>query len=280
MILKKIQNYWPVLPFLALAFFMTSCDDVVDVKLNTVAPYLVVDGNIDDLTTTDDTISLSTTIGYTENRPLPPVTNAIVTLTGPDGIPDTLPQPAPGKYVAHGFGGLIGMNYRLDIDWENNKYQAEAVMPRGTHIDSLVVIERKDEPFYQDGYYLKLYGPEPAGVGDYYEVKMRKNDTIQNLPQDLGFTSDELVDGQYIDGIDLNFQPYKKGDRITGYLRAITKDAYYFYLELANNVFQGGLFSAPPSNVRTNVRNLNPESDKRATGYFFVTKMALDSLTI
>lgn len=269
-----------LIAFGALGLTLPACDDPVDVDLKTAAPYLVVDGEIDDIATTDDTIRLSTTIGYTEDRALPPVTTALVTLTGPDGAPDTLEQVVPGKYVARGFGGQIGLLYRLNVEWENNRYQAEGIMPRGTHIDSLVVTEKKDDPFFQDGYYLMLYGPEPAGKGDYYEFKLRKNDTLQNLPQNLAFTNDELVDGQYINGLELNLQPFKQGDRITGYIRAITQDAYYFYVELASNVFQGGLFSPPPSNVRTNVCNLDPNSDKRATGYFFVTKAAIDSLTI
>lgn len=197
--MKTIYRFL-ALPALA-ALLLTGCDDVVDVKLNTAAPFLCVDGEIDDIATTNDTIRLMTTIGYTENSALPPVTNAMVTLTGPGNEVDTLVQAAPGKYVAYGFGGQIGSFYQMDVYWEGNHFQAGDVMPRGTHIDSLVVIEKKDEPFYEDGYYLKLYGPEPAGMGDYYEFKLRKNDTLENLPQNLAFASDELVDGSYIDGI-------------------------------------------------------------------------------
>ena len=263
---------------LALACMLTSCDDRVNIGLNTSSPYMVVDGTIDNAPRAD-TIKLSTSIGYLENKPLPPVADALVIVTSSLGDRDTLKQPKPGYYATSpGFVGQIGANYQLEIQWRGETYKANATMPRGTTIDSAKAVYKEKDSFREAGYFIAFYTQEPAGVGDYYNFQIKKNDTLQDLPNNLAFTDDRLVDGNYIDGVELNTEPYKKGDVIVGYGRGITQDAYFFYTELANAVFSGGLFAAPPANVRCNVKNTNSKSEKRASGYFFVASIDSDSL--
>jgi hypothetical protein len=48
---------------------------------------------------------------------------------------------------------------------------------------------------------------------------------------------------------------------------SITRDAFLFYSELQQQIFNGGLFANPPANVRTNVFNKNP-GGPRAVGWF------------
>ena len=249
---------------------LSSCDDPVDIDLNTASPYLVVDGALDDDSLLPDTVRLKTSIGYLENRPLPAAQGAQVIITGTDGQVDTLQEVVPGKYVTRTFVGRKRATYTLTIAWQGERYRATATMPRGIAIDSVRAVYKEKRNFQDAGYYIELYAQEPAGKGDYYKFEIMKNDTLQNLVVDLAFANDELVDGNYINGPELNFNPYKRGDRVTGYVKAITEDAFYFYTELQNTFFQGGLFAPPPANLRTNVQNLDPKSTKRATGYLFV----------
>ena len=257
---------------------LSSCDDPVDLKLNTASPYLIVDGTLDNDPSRVDTIRLKTSVGYLENQPFPRAQGAEIIVTGTDGQIDTLQEVVPGKYITRSFVGSPLNTYTVNIAWQGQRYRAAARMPRAVGIDSVRALYVVDDPFEDPGYLIYLYTLEPKGVGDFYQFELRKNDTLQNRAMDLIFVDDAFVDGNYITDFSLNREPYKRGDKVIAYAKCITEDAYYFYVELQTTFFQGGLFSAPPSNVRTNVFNLDGASTKRATGYLFVTALAQDSV--
>ena len=83
-----------------------------------------------------------------------------------------------------------------------------------------------------------------------------------------------------IDATVLNNQPFKKGDSVTVRVVSITRDAFYFYSELQVQVNNGGLFSQPPANVRTNFVNVSPGSKKRTSGYFFLRNVTSASTVL
>ncbi len=251
---------------------LASCDDKIDLKLNTVEPYLNLDGTLDDLPETADTIKLSSTIGYLDQSALPPVRGAQVVLSGSDGYRDTLAEVRPGRYLVEpGFAGRVGITYRLDIATsDNERYEASATMPRKQVLDSLTVRRRENEGPFQDGYYVRVWFRELPGKGDNLMFEEVRNDTLQNLPQNLFAVNDDLSDGQLIQGPDVNNQPYKLGDTVRVSVVSITEDARLFFQEMQVQINNGGLFAQPPANVRSNARNLNPNSNKRVTGYFLV----------
>ena len=271
-ILKRFALVCSLPAWLCLA----ACDDKIDLKLNTIEPYLNLDGTLDDLPETMDTIRLSTTIGYLDQRALPPVRGAQVVLSGSDGYRDTLAEVRPGRYLVEpGFAGRVGVTYRLDIATpDNERYEASATMPRKQVLDSLTLRRRQDEPPFGDGYYVRVWFRELPGKGDNLMFEEVKNDTLQNLPQNLFAVNDDLSDGQLIQGPDINNQPYKLGDTVRVSVVSITEDARLFFQEMQVQINNGGLFAQPPANVRSNARNLNAESNKRVTGYFLVRGMS------
>jgi hypothetical protein len=277
----KIYKYLFYSLLAGIALVSASCDDPINFPLSSTDPYLVVDGTIDNDTTLPDTIRLSTTIGYLENRPLPPVTGASLLIFSTTGERDRLTEVRPGRYITDSINTLPGQTYTLEISTiEGEQYQASGRMGRIPTIDSIKARFVPDGQLQDEGWYIQFFTQEPRGRGDYYKFDLIRNDSAQTLPNDLAFASDELVDGNYINGPDLNNQPYKAGDRVQGSIRTITEDAFFFYNELAGAIFNGGLFASPPANLRTNVRNLNAASKKRATGYFFVTGLAYDTLVV
>lgn len=265
--MKKLLLF--ALPLLAL---LSSCDDKIDLKLNSSNPYLNVDADIDNLTETRDTVHISTTIGYLEQGKLPAVKGAFVVLSGSDGTLDTLQEVKDGSYVVNdGWAGQPGQTYTLAIRLtDGTRFQAAAKMPRVQVLDSLTARYKKDTPPYDDGYYVGLWFTENPGKGDYFLFELVKNDTLQNLPQNLFVINDDLSDGQRVLGPELNNRPYIKGDTAFVRICTVTEDAYYFYTELQVQLNNGGLFAQPPANVRTNIVNITPGSEMKTTGYFLV----------
>jgi hypothetical protein len=51
-------------------------------------------------------------------------------------------------------------------------------------------------------------------------------------------------------------------------LYSITEEAFNFWVEVRDQLQNGGLFAIPLANVRTNLVNTNANSKERAVGFF------------
>jgi hypothetical protein len=244
---------------------LAGCEDVIDVKLDEGQTLLAVDGWITD-GPGPYTIRLSTTAPYFNNASTPRVQGAVVTVRDNEGNREVLQETEPGHYQMT-MRGKVGNTYTLDIQANGGQYTAQTNINRVPPIDSLGVRFRKESEFTKEGYYVYYYGPEPTGVGDSYRFKIYKNDTLLNKPENLIFVEDKLVDGNYLNALELNDEPFRAGDKIRVEVWSITEDAYRFYAELEQALFSGGLFAAPPTNVRSNVLNKDPKG-KQAVGWF------------
>jgi hypothetical protein len=259
----KKYNFFGLLLLLA---GLAGCEDVVDVKLDEGQTLLAVDGWITDQPG-PYTIRLTTTAPYFNNASTPRAQGATVTVTDSEGGREVLKETEPGNYQISTLRGKVGNAYTLDIRWNGQEYTAQTEIRRVPPIDSLGIRFRKGGGFVEEGYYVYYFGPEPAGLGDNYRFKQYRNDTLLNKPEDLSFTDDQLVDGNYITNFQVNFDPYALGDTIRMETWSITRDAFLFYSELQQQIFNGGLFANPPANVRTNVFNKNPNGPQ-AVGWF------------
>ena len=277
--MKKYINYSFAL--ITVALLLSSCQDKVDIKVPNGETLLVVDGWITNMPG-PYTITLSTTGPYFENNQTPRVQSAIVVIKDSEGIVDTLTETAPGVYKTNIIEGKIGNGYVLNIyNALGENYIANTKMERGSVIDSLKYEYLDKKGTEEDGYYIRYYGPEPAGVGDYYRFLLTVNDKLLNQPGDVWqITSDELVDGNYISAWDPYGKALKKGEKFKIQGLSLTQDAYYFFNEMATQVNNGGLFANPPANVRTNIINTNPNSKKKAVGYFGASSVSEKEVVI
>ena len=257
--------------FLFLAALpLFSCEDVVDVDIPKGQPLLAVDGAITDQPG-PYTVTLTKTGPYFSETELPRVSGAALVLQDDLGQTETLRETSPGTYTTNGtVQGRIGGRYTLTIRSEGQEYRAETEIRRTPEIDSLKAEFRpKEGTTTKEGYYVLYYGSELPGVGDSYRFKIFRNGNLLNKPADLTITTDEFVDGNYIDDLRLNGDPFAKDDEIRVEFNSLPLDYYYFLNELRTQINNGGLFASPPANVRTNVRNLtSSDATKAAVGYF------------
>ncbi len=266
---------------LALALALLSgCTDVVSLNVPQGLPVLAVDGAITDQPG-PYTVTLTKTAGYFNDAPLARVAGAVVQLTDNLGQQEVLREQAPGTYVGSKIQGKIGNSYVLNIKADGEEYQAATEIRRSQTIDSLGTIYRDDKGFGADtaGFRLIYYAQEPPGKGDYIRFKRFKNGRLLNQPGQLTTSSDELVDGNYLK-VEFGSPYLLKGDRGSVEINSLSADYYHFLNELRTQTDNRGLVAPSPANVRTNVKNVNPQSPKNAVGYFAGYAVRSASITI
>ena len=278
--IEKATGYWPLstgkkssvfglvtlMSFLISAVFFTSCEDVIDVKLN--------DENLDlfgveaSITTMDEpTVFLYKTLQVDEDVAYPGISGAVVSITdnGSPASQITLieDQQKKGLYRVpqnSSYLGIAGREYTLTIQTEGTTLTAKEKLSKVEPIDSIQVFPsmRGNKLFLG----VFSYGKEPLGVGNYYKWDIYVNDTLQHESDRLAVASDELVDGNYISKLELytDFHDTNKpeerklnlNDTIYVKQTSISKFAYYFYFQMINQSGAGSLFSVPAANIKSN----------------------------
>lgn len=267
---------------LLTGFALTSCETVIDAKLDEGPTQLSVDATLTDMPG-PQTIRLTQTAAYFDNRTPPPATGATVTVTDNAGKAYKFADPDnDGYYIWQPTGndtlGRIGRTYSLSINYQNETYQSSSRMNRVTTIDSLIFVKRKLNPLSKtEGYRAEFYAVDTPGAKDYYRIKFYRNGELQNKPrniitsQDGSFRGSADTDGlQFIAPIRRSINPdslYVSDDVVKVEVQSLTLEAFNFWQQVAQQITNGGLFATPPANVPTNIVNTNA-SGRKATGFF------------
>lgn len=250
-------------------FTFASCEDVIEVDVkNQEKDLYIVEAKI---TTHDEPwVFVSKTLSVTVDEPYLGISNLNVTLSD-DAQPAnviTLIEDAErkGYYTVpetEDYFGIAGRTYTLTIlTPENITLTATETLYEVVPIDSIQVTPsmRGDKLFLG----IFTYGNETPGLGDFYKWDIYINDTLLkiNHADYLAFASDELVDGNYISGLEIftDFHNVKvESERIlnlydTIYVKqtSTTEFAYYYYYQMGNQAAAGSMFSVPPANIPGN----------------------------
>ncbi|GAB2570803.1 DUF4249 domain-containing protein [Spirosoma areae] len=274
---------------------LTSCETVIDAKLDTGPIQLSVDANLTDQPG-PQTIRLTQTAAYFNNSAPPAVISATVTVT--DDAGKTYPFLDPdmdGYYVWQPTGkdtlGHIGRAYQLNVSFNGETYRASSKMNRVPLVDSLIFVKRKITPISTtEGYRGEFYARDISGAADYYRVKFFRNGELQNKPGNIIISQDgvfrsnaSVADGLvFIVPIRQAINPdslYKLNDVVKVEVHSLTPEAYDFWEQVQSQITNGGLFATPPNNVPTNITNLNA-SGRKATGFFITSAVRSRSATV
>ncbi|MEZ4887579.1 MAG: DUF4249 domain-containing protein [Chitinophagales bacterium] len=266
--------------FILLAYMLTtSCTEDIQLDLNNQDfQRLVVEGWFTNQAEAQ-TIELTLTSDYFANQEAPRAIGAKVSIT--DGTQTfDLTETTAGIYqTAPTVKGEIGKTYTLQIDYNGEYYEAISTMKRIVEIDSLQYEMdedlAEDEPEETDIYYLLMYVQEPQGKGDFYMWKtfvngVDKTDTLKNA----AFERDDFVDGNYINGIEMDNVYFAMGDTVTLQMRAIPEETLdFFEAVMLETVWRGGPFDGPPANIPSNISN-------GAIGHFSAASVVEKTITI
>src|SRR5688572_8129411 len=195
--MKTIFKY--IIPVLAVAF-LSSCEDVVQIKLDEGSKLFVIDAFVDNLPGKQK-IRVTTNDSYFSNRQAPPVPNASVLLKDlTSGVDYTFVYEGDGNYVYNVAStdtiARLNHQYELNVTIDGSLYKALATQKRTAKIDS---IGREyfngdngfggppQEPFY----FCTLFAKDKVDANtDYYRIKTYRNDTLFSGSGDLNICID------------------------------------------------------------------------------------------
>lgn len=261
-----MKNYI-TLALIAFVGTMSSCEDVIDVKLNEENLDLV---GVEAYITTQDepTVFLYKTLQVDQDEAYPGISDAVVVIADDATPPNqvTLVEDASRKgfyQVApnDSYLGVAGREYTLKIQTPEVTLTAKDKLNAVEPIDSIAVFPslRGDKLFLA----VFTFGEEPKGIGNFYKWDVFVNDTLIHDANRLAIASDEWVDGNYISGLEIytDFHDIDKSDtdrklklHDTVYVKqsSISGFSYKFYFQMMNQSSTGSLFSVPPANIKSN----------------------------
>lgn len=171
----KVLNYLLITLLASFALLASACEALVDPPLDSASPLLVVDGWLTNQAG-GTKIRLSTSAPFNSQQPAPLVTDAQVSISGPDGDLIECAHQGNGVYLplSPAFKGEPGGRYLLRIVRGQTLYTAESRMPGAVPVDSLTYIRREQVPFFTDGYYPVIHFRDLANVQNFYLLRVLK----------------------------------------------------------------------------------------------------------
>jgi hypothetical protein len=238
---------------------LSSCQKVIDVKLNSAASRLVIEGNIDDAPG-PYLVQITKTVDFDQNNTFPGVADAFVTIADNLGNVDTLLHNGAGKYYTQRLVGRVGTTYTLTAVVGNQTYTATSRMPQVVPIDSLYSLV--STPFGNNITYMVPVFQDPVDQQNFYNFQLFING---RQSKGVYVTDDAFINGQKLSlslfpsgGPNSNNDEIKKGDSVAVVLQAIDNGTYQYYFSLDQNINQS---SASPANPTSNIKG-------GALGYF------------
>ena len=275
---------------LGLVIMLSSCTDVVQIKLDEGSKLYVIDAFVNNTFDTQK-IRVVTNDTYFSNREAPAVTNAQVLLKDlTDNKNYSFSYSDNGYYIyqVKNLGEISKINhqYELNVTIDGVTYTSLTTQKRPAGIDSI-------QSIYDDGtsgfggsqpyWNCLLWAKDRVdNVTDYYWIKTFKNDTLQDKNQ-LNLCIDGTggpVSGLEVDYVYftppatfLGFDRFKLNDKINVEVHSITRDTYFFFVQAQAQISNGGLFATTPENVKTNI--VSPKDAKtKAIGWFNMASVA------
>lgn len=290
--MKTVSKFFELTTLFVLSISITSCENRVQIDVETKGKTLCVDGFINDLRQ-NQKIRLTYTDSYFSGQKPPALVGATVVLrdlTLNKTINFTDKNNGDYVYTLNANDTIIYTNHKYDlsIKYNNYEYKSSSICKRTVAIDSLW-FEFKEQiteggTTSKAGNQLRLLAIDATGlIPDYYWVKIYKNgkfyDRTENIQLEW-FGNNNEFDGESLteeiwntSGPDGPVDPCVKGDIARLEIHGISREAYDFFqlgVQMSNNE---GLFAVTPVNLPTNIF----PSDKnypKSVGVFCVSSVS------
>ncbi|HSD15405.1 MAG TPA: DUF4249 domain-containing protein [Flavobacterium sp.] len=263
---------------LLLVFSFVSCEDTVDVPLDTAEPKLVIDASIKwqkGSVGNEQKIKLTTTTNY-YNATVPKVSGATVFVTNSANVVFTFTEiPDTGEYICTDFVPVINETYTLTVIHDGVTYKATDKLYATPEIDS---VEQTTVPgFDGDIIQVKFYYQDNGAEDNFYLIGAKNSTKV--FPE-YGVIDDEFFQGNQMFGFYTD-ENLKAGDKLDFGLQGIS-ERYANYMDKLISISgnQGGNpFATPPATLRGNIVNQNNQDDF-PFGYFSLTEIDTLNYTV
>ncbi|PBQ32439.1 hypothetical protein CNR22_11885 [Sphingobacteriaceae bacterium] len=280
--------------FFTGVLFLSSCEDVVQIKLDEGSKLYVIDAFVNDLPG-KQTIRVLTNDNYFSNREAPPVAGANVLLKDlTDGSQYVFTDAGNGNYV-YNVGASEVMSkrdhqYELNVSIDGTTYTSLTTQKRTAVIDSISAEYDDGTSGFgsaQPAYFCGLWAKDKVDANvDYYWIKTSRNDTLFDdinicIDGTGGPVTDASFDSTYFTppATFLGFRSYQSGNTCKVEVHSIARETYYFFVQAQAQINNGGLFATTPENVKTNI--VTPADAKtKAVGWFNMASVATKTKVI
>lgn len=254
--------------FAFIAFAFSSCEDVVDIDLNTAPPRLVIDASIvwqKGTAGNDQKIKLTTTTSYYQTTS-PPVSDATVFITDDNNVVYNFTENAgTGEYLCATFQPVLNGTYTLTVIHDGQTYTATETLKPVPEID--FIEQQNDGGFSGDEIEIKTFITDNAATTDFYLWKYEASFTA--IPQ-YGVSDDDFFNGNQFSDLYLH-EDLESGNTLGISVYGISQ-TYYNYMNLLLDISGGGgPFATPPATLRGNIVN-QTDFNNYALGYFTVSE--------
>ena len=255
-----------------------SCEDVIDIDLETAEPRLVIDASLNWLKDTDGRfqfIKLTLSAPFFDDD-IPPATGAQVIVTDSENNTfNFIEEGNSGVYTNNSFMPSIGRTYYLNILYNNETYTATETLLSVVPIES--VEQNNNGGFSGDETELKAFYTDPIDIENYYLFEFASpNRNIQSIEvYDDEFTLGNRIFAFYSD------QDVNPGDEFIIRNYGVSERFYEFMNILLQQTDDenGDPFETQPALVRGNcINETNPENFP--FGYFKASEVSVFTYVI
>lgn len=272
------MKIFKIIIFLSSWLLVISCEDVIDVDLDTAPPRLVIDASIDWIKNTpgnEQKIILSTTTAYYSDQ-FPTVSGAIITITNSIGtVFDFTESSIIGEYVCDNFEPVIGEDYTLNILLNGETYTATERLLAVPVIED--TIEQNDAGgFGGNEIEITYFYQDNGGQENYYLFGFRDSNIV--FPQ-YSVEDDEDNQGS-LTPVYYSNEDLESGDVVNFKLYGISRRYFeYFRKVLIASGNDDGPFQSTPAEVLGNILN-QTNSENYVYGYFRLAEVDSVDYTI
>lgn len=267
--------------FIAMVVFFTSCEDVIQVKLDKGNPLVTVDAFVNNMRS-EQKIRLTYTNDYfakTKNDPVIGATVVVKDLT--NGVSYNFTDKSNGDYVFTNNPtdtiARVNHSYELTINFKGVNYTAISKVNRTTSVDSIDVVYKEAGAFGGEaGYKCAFLGFDPTGKdADYYWIKSFRNNVMFNKGQEINLACDgaysNAADGfPFIPPIAESITPggefFEKFDVVRVEIHSISEQTWNFLFQVQSQTTNSGLFATTPENIKSNVTS--SDANVKVVGWF------------
>jgi hypothetical protein len=175
------------------------------------------------------------------------------------------------------FAGEEFAIYQLNVTVDNLSFSASDTLRPITAIDSLSI--QLDDDAVEDPenegkiYQIILYAKEPQESVDFYYFKFYRDGLIDTDGDRNVYIFDDKVLGSSLDGLPSPIL-FREGEVASVEIYSLTRKQFVYFTDLANILnSDGGMFSPPPANPRSNISG-------GALGLFQVSGISRSSILI
>jgi len=246
---------------LSVVITFSSCEKVIDLKLNEAEKKYVIEGTITDQRG-GCRVLISQTKNFNEDNSFESISGAAVSITDGDNNTMFLPEVSPGVYEDKQVRGVPGKTYTMHVAVNGTTFNALCAMPSRVNMDSLYVTD--DFLFGEIRKVPNIDFRDPKGKGNNYRFVLYVNGVKK---KNIYIINDDYADGNsssvklfFFGEDDDDDKKIKSGDKISIDMLCISPEIYKYWYSLDAGA-TGNNNSASPANPVSNISG-------GALGYF------------